>query len=90
LKANNARNLARITMRSDVRLEDSIERRLAYLKDLNDIKLELRNQTLREARKRKQDGIDFIAPRPPSITDESIVNEILSSEVVTRHLVCNF
>ncbi len=76
MKANNARNLARITMRSDARLEDSIERRLACLKDMNDIKLELRNQTLREARKRKHDGIDFIAPRTPSITDESIVNEI--------------
>ena len=40
-KANNARNLARINMRSDERVEDSIERRLACLKDLNDKRLEL-------------------------------------------------
>jgi len=71
LKANNARNLARIK-----RVEDSIERRLACLKNLNDKRLEIKNQKLREARKRKHDGIDFIAPRTPSITDESIVNEI--------------
>ena len=34
-KANNARNLARINMRSDERVEDSIEPRLACLKNLN-------------------------------------------------------
>ena len=55
-KANNARNLARINMRSDERVEDSIERRLACLKDLNDKKLELKNRRLKEARKRKHDG----------------------------------
>ena len=49
-KANNARNLARINMRSDERVEDSIERRLACLKNLNDKRLELKNQKLREAR----------------------------------------
>jgi len=79
-KANNARNLARINMRSDERVEDSIERRLACLKDLNDKKLELKNRRLREARKRKHDGIDIVAPAPPSITDEVIAIEILSSE----------
>ena len=37
-KANNARNLARINVSSDDRVEDSIERRLACSKDLNDKK----------------------------------------------------
>ena len=67
-------------MGSDERVEDSIERRLAFLKDL---KLELKNQRLREARKHEHDGIDIVAPAPPSITDEAIAIEILSSEVVT-------
>ena len=50
------------------------------MKDLNDKKLELKNRRLREARKRKHDGIDIVAPAPPSITDEVIAIEILSSE----------
>jgi len=79
-KANNARNLARINMRSDERVEDSIERRLACLKNLNDKRLELKNQKLREARKRKHDGIDIVAPAPASLTDGAIAIEILSSD----------
>ena len=63
-----------------MRDKDSMEHRLDCLKDLNDKKLELKNQKLREARKRKHDGIDIIAPAPPSITDEAIAIEILSSE----------
>jgi hypothetical protein len=74
-KANNARNLARIK-----RVEDSIERRLACLKNLNDKRLELKNQKLREARKRKHDGIDIVAPAPASLTDGAIAIEILSSD----------
>jgi len=60
------------------KVEDSIERRLPCLKDLNDKKLELKNQRLRNARKRKHDGIDIVAPAP--LTDEVIAIEILSSE----------
>ncbi len=59
-KANNARYLARINMRSDERVEDSIERRLACLKDLNDKKLELKNQRLREAVDENSSGGDLV------------------------------
>ncbi len=60
-KANNVRNLARINMRSDERVEDSeIERRLACLKDLNDKKLELKNQRLREAVEEISSGGDLV------------------------------
>jgi len=60
-KANNVRNLARINMRIDERVEDSeIERRLACLKDLNDKKLELKNQRLREAVEEISSGGDLV------------------------------
>ena len=47
-------------MRSDERVEDSIERRLACLKDLNDKKLELKNQRLREAVDEISSGGDLV------------------------------
>lgn len=56
-KADNARNLQRINMRSDERAEDTIERREAYLEVLNESKRELKNKTLRDERKRKRNQV---------------------------------